>query len=82
MLASNFGYMRYLNGDMNAFSLPEHTDKNGDTIKNNTNHMHSATLSKGGVESAINMAKKIKNPNYKTTDLGDTTSTVYKNRCK
>ena len=75
MLASDWGYKRYTEGYKNAFSLPKHdivVDGTKYTISNNTNHLTSAGLSKGGVEAALNVSKKVLNKNYDTSYTGYT----------
>ena len=75
MLASDWGYKRYTENYTPAFGLPAHSyTENGKKVDvvDNSIHFTSASLSKIGVDSAINISKRINNPSYDTSYTGYT----------
>ena len=75
MLGSDWGYRRYTEKYEPAFGFKAHTvTYNGTTyqIDENTIHFNSAALSKIGVDTALNVSKRIKNPNMNTSYTGYT----------
>ncbi len=75
MLGTDWGYKRYTEEYENAFGLKKHTvTLNGKNVevKDNSIHFTSASLSKIGVNAAINVSKRIKYPNMNTSYVGYT----------